>query len=90
MLMVTELRNRSRDSNAKKEITVAPLYLFLASSFNTELVFLILKGISKFSYLSCNNGTCQFSNDKAAKMTLEKKDGNLTITLKQIKIKNFE
>ena len=28
--------------------------------------------------------------DKAKKMTLEKKDGNLTITLKQIKIKNFD
>jgi hypothetical protein len=43
--MDEELRNRSRDSNAKKEIKVAPLYLFLASSFNTELVYLILKGI---------------------------------------------
>jgi len=43
--MDEELRNRSRDSIAKKEIKVAPLYLFLASSFNTELVYLILKGI---------------------------------------------
>lgn len=62
----------------------------MASSFNVELVYVILKGITQFSYLNCNDGTCKFSLEKAKKMTLEKKDGNLTITLKQIKIKNFD
>lgn len=31
---------------------MAPLFLFLASSFNVELVYVILKGITQFSYLN--------------------------------------
>jgi hypothetical protein len=31
---------------AKNEEEMAPLFLFLASSFNVELVYVILKGIS--------------------------------------------
>lgn len=30
---------------------MAPLFLFLASSFNVELVYIILKGITQFSYV---------------------------------------
>ena len=32
---------------------MAPLFLFLASSFNVELVYIILKGITQFSYVIC-------------------------------------
>ena len=35
----------------KKEEEMAPLFLFLASSFNVELVYVILKGITQFSYV---------------------------------------
>ena len=30
---------------------MAPLFLFLASSFNVELVYIILKSITQFSYI---------------------------------------
>jgi hypothetical protein len=48
-----------RDYETKEEETMTPLFLFLASSFNTELVYVILKGITQFSYLINMNG-----NDK--------------------------
>ena len=34
---------------------MAPLFLFLASSFNVELVYIILKGITQFSYVLCES-----------------------------------
>jgi len=43
--MNNELQQNLRESGQKKIVAAAPLYLFLASSFNTELVYLILKGI---------------------------------------------
>lgn len=47
---------------------MAPLFFFLASSFNVELVYIILKGITQFSYLTCNNGKDEFSKNKASKL----------------------
>lgn len=46
-----------RDAETKEEETMTPLFLFLASSFNTELVYVILKGITQFSYFINMNGT---------------------------------
>lgn len=66
-----------------------PLFLFLASSFNVELVYVILKGVTQFSYLVCNNGDCSKTNAKAAKLELFKSGPDLTITLHKIKIKDF-
>jgi len=61
---------------------MAPLFLFLASSFNVELVYIILKGITQFSYVIC--GT-----EKVKGMQLVKRCDNLTLMLNKIKIKNF-
>ena len=70
---------------------MAPLFLFLASSFNVELVYVILKGITQFSYFS-NKGD---ENDPKAKLKIEKlrfsrEYGNLTIYMDHIKIKDFD
>jgi hypothetical protein len=39
-------------SGGEEEVELAPLFLFLASSFNVELVYVILKGITQFSYVA--------------------------------------
>lgn len=31
---------------------MTPMFIFLASSFNVELVYIILKGVTQFSYLA--------------------------------------
>jgi hypothetical protein len=68
-----------------------PLFFFLASSFNVELVYIILKGITQFSYLTCNNGRCDLTNAKAAKLDLrEEPDGSKTVTMREVKIKDFD
>jgi len=50
------LKQRSKLSNEKnfkdgETDQMPPLFFFLASSFNVELVYIILKGITQFSYL---------------------------------------
>jgi len=46
---LTDLNSAIKENPSEKEI--APLFLFLASSLNVELVYIILKGISHFAYL---------------------------------------
>ena len=47
-----------KEANYKKEEreTLCPLFVYLSSSLNVELVYIILKGITKFSYITCSNG----------------------------------
>lgn len=92
-----ELKLRSKLSAEKKGAAdpeteqMPPLFFFLASSFNVELVYIILKGITQFSYLTCNNGKCELSKMKAAKMNLTTEaDGSKTVTMHQVKIKDFD
>jgi hypothetical protein len=89
----TDGSDRATVIEPKEEATeMAPLFLFLASSFNVELVYVILKGITQFSYVIAENQ--QKSNEKMKrkfkKMELSMTDGNLTLVLKQIKIKDFD
>jgi hypothetical protein len=70
---------------------MAPLMMFLASSFNIELVYVILKGITQFSYLTCDNGKDDHIREKADKLNLvTAKDGSKTLTLNEVKIKNLD
>ncbi len=70
---------------------MAPLMMFLASSFNIELVYVILKGITQFSYLTCDNGKDDYIKEKAGKLSLvSEANGSKTLTLSEIKIKNFD
>ena len=47
---------------------MAPLYLFLASSLNVELVYIILKGISKFAEVKTdrNGGSFAFEDERCS------------------------
>jgi Phosphatidylinositol-4-phosphate 5-Kinase len=70
---------------------MAPLMMFLASSFNIELVYVILKGITQFSYLTCNDGKNDFMRKKADKLNLRTEtDGSKTLTMNEIKIKDID
>ena len=74
----------------KENEEMAPLFFFLASSFNVELVYIILKGITQFSYLTCHDGKDELSKKKMQKLNLVNElDGSKTLTMNQVKIKDF-
>ena len=65
---------------------MAPLFYFLASSLNVELVYIILKSITQFH-------KCQWHGRTTAQVSTLKilsgeNEPNLTIELNKIKIKN--
>jgi hypothetical protein len=63
----------------------APVFLFLASSLNVELVYSILKGITQFGYLTlCDPLKVAH---KLKKMNINETEEDLQITLYKIKIK---
>ena len=65
---------------------MAPLFFFLASSLNVELVYSILKGITQFGYLTlCDPKDV---SDKLNKMQTENTADGLKLIIKRIKIKN--
>ena len=68
------------------------MFLFLASSFNVELVYVILKGITQFSYLiqERTQRNSIRAGQKKSRMELVYEDGNVTVVLNQIKIKDFD
>ena len=69
---------------------MAPCFLFLASSLNVELVYSILKGITKFGYITLFDPNDTTVNDKRQKMrTLVEKDAT-TLTITQLKIKDYK
>jgi hypothetical protein len=70
---------------------MAPLFLFLASSFNVDLVYVILKSITQFSYIGREDCyTNEKIRAKLENLNLLEEDGDMTLHLKQIKIKNFD
>jgi hypothetical protein len=70
---------------------MAPLFLFLASSFNVELVYVILKSITQFSYIGREDCyTNEKIRAKLENLNLLEEDGDMTLHLKQIKIKDFD
>jgi len=56
---------------------------FLASSFNVELVYIILKCITQFSYVVCENGNDEVAARKRDRLhlTTNEQDGSATLTL---------
>ena len=65
---------------------MAPLFSFLKSSLNVELVYIILKGITGFSYISRDEDS-EVSKVKNVKL-LDPDADDATIELKKIKIKD--
>ena len=69
-----------------------PLFFELASSLNVELVYIILKSITQFAYISICS---EFDNDEelgkkkqVETIDIDSDTGDATLTLNKIKIKN--
>ncbi len=59
----SRMSSRAMEAEQKK---MKPMFLFLASSFNVELVYSILKGITQFGYITlCEPNSVQ---EKLSKM----------------------
>lgn len=65
---------------------MAPLFYFLASSLNVELVYIILKSITQF-HKCCQHGRAS-EQLSSLKILSKANEANLTIELNKIKIKN--
>ena len=65
---------------------MAPLFFFLASSLNVELVYSILKGITQFGYLTlCDSKDIK---EKLSRMETENTIDGFKIIINRIKIKD--
>lgn len=84
-----------KDANYKKEETetLSPLFVYLSSSFNVELVYIILKGITKFTYITCSSGEGglnEHTAKKATKLNLKYlNNGDVTLSIDSLKMKDF-
>ena len=67
--------------------------MYLSSSLNIELVYIILKGITKFSYITCSSnegGLNENTAKKAAKLNLVYlANGDVMLKLDVLKMKDF-
>jgi len=95
-LMDTEAAlKKLKEAKYKKEEreTLSPLFVYLSSSFNVELVYIILKGITKFSYISCFCDQDNLNEEiakKAQKLNVEYlENGDAVLTIDQLKMKDF-
>lgn len=61
----------------------------MASILNVELVYIILKGITQFSYITCEDKLGKVK-EKASMLQLWTWRGDVTLTCDKIKIKDFE
>ena len=78
----------------KEALQLEPLFLFLSSSLNVELVYIILKSITQFTYINSTNGQSRhLSNSKLRNITIIADSSgaseNMTLMLTKIKIKEY-
>ena len=68
---------------------MAPLYYFLASSLNVELVYIILKSLTQF--VDIDPDTMEFTSTKVKKVKIldNGTTDDVTLELSKIKIKNY-
>ena len=77
---------------------MAPLLMFLNSSLNVELVYIILKSITQFGVMikprlsASLRRTSTFirKSKKKSDVTIDEETGNAHLTLKKIKVKDYE
>jgi hypothetical protein len=85
---VDEVLNAAQPEPKKEEDATAPVFLFVASSLNVELVYCILKGITQFGYLTLQGPDEQTVQRKLASMQLQSAEGDRKLSFNKIKIKN--
>ena len=62
--------------------SMAPLFMFLNSSLNTELVYIILKSITSFGV--------HHKQDSQVSVAVDQENGDGKLKLTKIKIKNYD
>lgn len=67
---------------------MAPLYLFLASSLNVELVYIILTSISKFSNLSSDKLGKSFLRNSGLDTKLIETESDSTLIFSKIEVRD--
>jgi hypothetical protein len=67
---------------------MAPVFLFVASSLNVELVYCILKGITQFGYLTLTGSDPDVIKQKISKLRINTRAEDPKLTFNKIKIKN--
>ena len=70
-----------RKSNAQTATEMAPMFLFLSSSLNVELVYCILKGITQFGYITLFDSNDPSVQEKRAKMWTQVGRDETTLTI---------
>ena len=71
-----------------QEKHMAPLFYFLASSLNVELVYIILKSLTQF--VNINPMQESYNANKRVQITKDVMSNDVTIELSKIKIKNLK
>jgi hypothetical protein len=74
-MMLEDMKVGSKQDQTEE---LAPLFLFLASSFNVELVYVILKGITQFSFLHRGD---DYATRRCRKLDFTKNDNDITLQL---------
>ena len=67
---------------------MAPLFLFLASSLNVELVYIILKSITQFQYINMGQEV-NFAKRTSVELISSPRGEDVTLQLRKIKIKDL-
>ena len=80
------------DLTLKEEEKIAPIMLFLASSLNVELVYIILTGLTQFAKMNSNNiNVTDFSDlQNESKVEIEERESGISILLRTIEIENVD
>ena len=68
---------------------MAPLFFFLASSLNVELVYIILKSLTQFVYIDPETQKYARKQGKEVSIVDSSHSNHLTLELSKIKIKNY-
>ena len=74
-MMLEDMKEGNKQDQTEE---LAPLFLFLASSFNVELVYVILKGITQFSFLHRGD---DYATRRCRKLDFTKNDNDMTLQL---------
>ena len=80
------------DLTLKEEEKIAPIMLFLASSLNVELVYIILTGLTQFAKMNSNNINVTDFDDlqNESKVEIEERESGTSILLRTIEIENVD
>ena len=85
--MDSETSGQKRSSDKKQQM-MAPMFVFLSSSLNVELVYSILKGVTSFGYITLMEDFHSVKAKKIERIAPTVIGDGIRITIRRIKIKD--